>query len=422
MNLQNLLKTLGPGILFASTAIGVSHLVQSTRAGADYGYALLWAVVAANVFKFPFFEYGSRYASAVGESLIDGYSRIGKWMLWLYMGVTLGSMFFVASAVNAVSAGFFDNLFGLSSLFPEFRQFPVAVLLGICMAILLWGKYKLLDRIIKVIGTVMVLTTFVAFGFTLVEGPSTPRADFLPPDIWQPAGIAFIIALMGWMPTAVDLSTWNSLWTLERIKSSGYRPTLRQTLVEFNLGYWVSAMLAICFLTLGAYLVYGTGTSMPDSAASFSQRIIELYTASIGNWSTLLISVAAFSIMFGTSIGVLDGYSRALERSVKLLFAHSTKDVSNTSDRSVYIATLIVLCLGAFAIITWFSGQLRALVDLATTISFLIAPLIASVNFYLVSNSRFPEHGRPGVLMQILSYAGIVFLTGFGLYYLWLLI
>ena len=34
-------KTLGPGILFASTAIGVSHLVQSTRAGAKYGFGLL---------------------------------------------------------------------------------------------------------------------------------------------------------------------------------------------------------------------------------------------------------------------------------------------------------------------------------------------------------------------------------------------
>ena len=53
---SNLLKAIGPGILFASTAIGVSHLVQSTRAGAEYGFALLWAVVIANLFKYPFFK------------------------------------------------------------------------------------------------------------------------------------------------------------------------------------------------------------------------------------------------------------------------------------------------------------------------------------------------------------------------------
>ena len=37
----NLYKTIGPGILFASTAIGVSHLVQSTKAGALFGFGLL---------------------------------------------------------------------------------------------------------------------------------------------------------------------------------------------------------------------------------------------------------------------------------------------------------------------------------------------------------------------------------------------
>ena len=35
----NWFKRLGPGILFASTAIGVSHLVQSTRVGANYDLA-----------------------------------------------------------------------------------------------------------------------------------------------------------------------------------------------------------------------------------------------------------------------------------------------------------------------------------------------------------------------------------------------
>ena len=70
---QNFIKTLGPGLLFASTAIGVSHLVQSTRAGADYSFGLLWAVILANLLKYPFFEYGSRFAASRGISLIDGY-------------------------------------------------------------------------------------------------------------------------------------------------------------------------------------------------------------------------------------------------------------------------------------------------------------------------------------------------------------
>ena len=46
------LKSLGPGLLFAAAAVGVSHLVQSTRAGADFGFGLLWALLLANLFKY----------------------------------------------------------------------------------------------------------------------------------------------------------------------------------------------------------------------------------------------------------------------------------------------------------------------------------------------------------------------------------
>ena len=53
-------KKLGPGLLFAGAAIGVSHLVQSTRAGADYGLGLVWALVLVNIFKYPFFQYGMK--------------------------------------------------------------------------------------------------------------------------------------------------------------------------------------------------------------------------------------------------------------------------------------------------------------------------------------------------------------------------
>ena len=58
---RGLLEVLGPGLLMAGAAIGVSHLVQATRAGADYGYQLIGLVLLVNVLKYPFFEYGHRY-------------------------------------------------------------------------------------------------------------------------------------------------------------------------------------------------------------------------------------------------------------------------------------------------------------------------------------------------------------------------
>ena len=87
--LKTLLKNLGPGLLFASMAIGTSHLVLSTKAGATYGWAMIIPILLANLLKYPFFEFGIRYTNVTGRSLIEGYSRRGKVYMWIYAGITM---------------------------------------------------------------------------------------------------------------------------------------------------------------------------------------------------------------------------------------------------------------------------------------------------------------------------------------------
>ena len=160
-------KTLGPGILFASTAIGVSHLVQSTRAGAAYGFGLLIFILIANTFKYPFFEFASRYASATGTSIIDGYKKLGNWVLWSYLLITIISMFFITAAVGAVTSGFLQNIFQTTNL-GIWNQF---ILFLICGLILSLGKYSSLDSLIKIIGFTLLVSTLFAFSTVLVKGP-----------------------------------------------------------------------------------------------------------------------------------------------------------------------------------------------------------------------------------------------------------
>jgi Mn2+/Fe2+ NRAMP family transporter len=408
--LTNFLKTLGPGILFASTAIGVSHLVQSTRAGADYGFTLIGFIIAANLFKYPFFEFGSRYANATGESLIDGYKRIGKWMLWLYFIITMIIMLFVTAAVGAVTSGFLQNLFGITS----WGIYATIALFVVCIGILGSGHYNVLDKLTKLIGAVLLVSTVFAFILALVKGPNPQLPDFVPPSIWEENSILFIIALMGWMPTAVDLSAWNSLWTLERIKQTGYKPSMKETLADFNLGYTVSAGLSICFVTLGAYMLYGTGTELPNSSGAFAHAVVELYTNYIGEWSYIIIATAAFSIMFGTCIAVFDGFARSFERTIELLFL---ADEQNLSTKKAYNLSLAVIGLGAFIVISVLGKQMKTLVDLATTISFLIAPVIAIVNLQLVTGHQIDKEHKPANWLWLLAWAGILFLTGFALFF-----
>src|SRR5690606_41984837 len=76
---------LGPAIVMAGASIGVSHVVQASRAGADFGMQLLILVVLANVLKYPFFGFGHRYYAATGEHLLAGYKRLHPGVLVLFL-------------------------------------------------------------------------------------------------------------------------------------------------------------------------------------------------------------------------------------------------------------------------------------------------------------------------------------------------
>jgi Mn2+/Fe2+ NRAMP family transporter len=411
--LSKFTKTAGPGILFASTAIGVSHLVQSTRAGADFGLLLLGFVIVVSLLKYPFFEYGSRYANVTQTSIIDGYKKLGKPVLWMYFLITLASMFFITGAVGFVTAGFFENLFGLDFL----GQWTIILLFGICVLILAVGKYNILDSLIKIVAIVLLVSTTCAFLLVLWNGPIEPAENFIPKELWTSGGILFLLALMGWMPTALDLSAWNSLWTLERMKQTNYRPKLKETLFEFRLAYTITAILAVMFVTLGSFIFFGSGEELPNNNADFAHKIITLYTLTIGNWSYLIIAAASFAVMFGTILAVFDGYSRSLQRTVELIFTKK-EEVLRTKFRSFYVLFLFVLLAGSLIVVLQFAGNLREIVDFATVLSFMIAPIIAIFNFRLVTGKYFDKNMQPSVWLKVLSFTGILFLTGFAVYFL----
>lgn len=401
-------KTAGPGILFACTAIGVSHLVQSTRAGADFGLLILGFVVLVTLLKYPFFEYGSRYANSTQTSIIDGYKQLGRPALWLYFMLTIASMFFVTGAVGFVTAGFFENLFGLDFL----GEWTVVILFAVCVGILAVGKYNVLDSLIKIIAIVLLISTVSAFLLTLYNGPIEHVSGFEAKDLWDVSGIFFLLALMGWMPTAIDLSSWNSLWTLERMKQTNYKPKLKETLFEFRIAYIITGILAVMFVVLGSFIFYGSGEELPNSNSLFAHEIVTLYTHTIGDWSYIIIAASAFTVMFGTIIAVFDGYSRSLQRTVELIFTKKEAKI-HKKFRSFYVFFLLLISAGSFVVIFQFGNDLKQLVDFATVLSFMIAPIIAFFNFRLVTGKFLDKEHQPSIWLKILSLSGIVFLIGF---------
>ena len=321
-------------------------------------------------------------------------------------------MFFVCAAVGKVTTGFMQNLFQLQKI--GFQNLTSTILIfSICGLLLIVGKFKVLDQIIKIIGIILLISTIIAFILCLYNGPINKEITIINYFPVNKQSLLFLIPLMGWMPTAIDLSSWNSLWTLEKIKNTNYHPTLKETLFEFNFGYFISAFLSICFMTMGAFLIYGTNITMPSASHLFANQVVNLYTIVFGDWSYIIIASSTFSIMFGTCIAVFDGYSRALKKSVELL------KPKYSDYKNLYNLNVIILILGSFAIICQFenTNNFGILVNFATALSFIVAPVVAIFN-YAIIKKHLDKKYQPPKWLNHLSILGIFYLIIFTLFYL----
>ena len=411
---KQFLKSLGPGLMWAGAAVGVSHLIQSTRAGANFGFYLVGILILANIIKYPFFEFAPRYAAATGKNLISGYNKTGKWAIWLYAIFTFGTMFTIQAAVTMVTAGLLKSILNIDL---EVTSLSLILLVG-TMGLLIVGKFSLFDKIIKIIIIVLTLSTIVAVISAFTHGYN-PQPEFSTVFDWGTVThIAFLIAFVGWMPAPIDVSVWHSYWSVEKQKDTGYRPSLKEALIDFKIGYIGTAFLALSFLSLGALLMYGTGEEFSPKGGVFAGQLMSLYTKSIGTWAYPVIAVAAFTTMFSTTLTCLDAYSKVLKPTTEYILPSIKKKNNNW----LVWFWLAVVVIGALTLIYKFSENMKTMVDIATTLSFVTAPILAFLNYKAVIADYIEEKFKPSKLMRAYAIFGIAFLTIFSIAYLiWLI-
>ncbi len=415
INLKGILKALGPGILFAGAAIGVSHLVQSTRAGASYGFQLIWIIVLINIFKYPFFEFGHRFTAATGESMLIGYRKLGKWVVIVFYCLIAVTAVLGFAAVSLVMSGLASTLFNISiSQNPSTNLLILStILLVIIFIMLLIGRYALLDKTMKLVLFALSILTVTTFLISLVYMKPLPH-DFVPANVWDKVGIAFLIALMGWMPSPIEGSVFTSLWAIERRKQTGYKPTFKETMIDFHVGYIGSAVMALFFLGLGATVMYGSGETFSSSTFAFSQQLVSIYSKTLGAWSHYIISAIAMLAIFSTTLTIIDALPRTIAAAQAQIVG-----ASESYSKKWYWIWAIILAIGALIVLGFFSKSLIKLLDFATIMAFLTAPVFAIFNYKVVNSAFMPDDYHPKKWLRVLSLLGIFFLIGFCLLFIY---
>lgn len=405
---MHFLRALGPGLLMASAAIGVSHFVQSTRAGADYGLIALIFILAATLFKYPFFEFGHRFAGATRKNLLDAYLALGKKYLILFLLLNVITGVGSIAAVTFVTASIFQNLTGYQSI-----TFWSACIFIVSMIILLKGQYSWLDRIIKFLMVILIITTIIAF-FAALERGVAYQESFISPSIFTWASLPFLIALMGWMPGPIEMSAWQSLWVQERERTEKMKFSFQEISFDFNFSYLLTVITAVLFLSLGYFTMHGTGESFSAKGAVFAGQVIELYTRAIGEWTKPIIGLAAFAAMFSTSFTLVDAYPRALSTGLHAIIRLRNEKITRG------IIT-ILCCLISLIIIGVFTSSLKVLVDVVTSIAFIAAPIFAWLNYKVITSSLTPKQYQPKKWLLALGKLGLTYLVVFSVLYIWYL-
>ncbi len=398
------LSALGPGILMASAAVGGSHIIASTQAGAIYGWQLAIIIILANLFKYPFFRFGVQYTLDSGNTLLEGYRQKGKSYLWVFFLLNVFSTVINTAAVGLLCAAILTFVLPISVPVPTLSL----IVIGVSLFILLFGQYRLLDSLSKLIMIALTLTTLTAVIIALMRNGINGVAsqDYIAPNPWSLSALAFIVALMGWMPAPIEISAINSMWVVAKRRIS--KISYEDGIWDFNVGYIGTAILAIVFLALGALVQFGSDETVQMVGGKYIAQLINMYASTIGEWAKALIAFIAFMCMFGTTITVIDGYSRSNVECLRLIL-----NKKQSSLRTLNLAILFA-ALSGLAIIFYFNNAVGPMLEFAMIASFVSTPIFAWLNLSLVLKG---EHRIRGGLFW-LSVIGLVYLTAFTLLFI----
>ncbi len=391
----------------ASAAVGGSHIVASTQAGAIYGWQLAIIIILVNLCKYPFFRFGVHYTLATNESLLEGYRKKGRVYLGVFFILNVFAAMVNTAAVSIICAAILKFIFmAIGVTFAISIPLASTLVIAITWGILILGQYRFLDSLSKGIMIALTISTVSAVIIAAIKGGTPMAPDFVTPDPWTLASLGFIVALMGWMPAPIEISALNSMWVVAKRRLNPV--SFEDRIFDFNVGYIGTAILALVFLALGALVQYGTGEKVEAAGVAYIGQLIKMYAFAIGDWSKLLIAVIAFLCMFGTTLTVIDGYSRANNEALRLLMKKEHRSARNLN------IWMTVTSLVGIVIIAGFMSDVATLLYFAMICSFVSTPFFALLNFSLVRSGTNKVTGG----LFWLGVFGFLYLAGFSILFI----
>ena len=411
---RTLQEKLGPGLLYAAVAVGVSHLVSSTTAGATYGLIMVGYMVLVCLVKYPTFLFGATYAAATGETLVEGYTRMGKWVVVLFFFMQLFEYTFAISGVSVTTAAIFRSVFG-------FESGGIMLELGLvisCMMIVALGRYAVLEDVTRVlvilfsIGTVLAAVIGVA-GIEAGDASISSSLTFDTPTI------LFLIAVAGWMPTGTAGSVGLSLWVKAKSIRLQRPVTTHEATFDFHVGYGAAIFLAVCFVALGTYVMYINHVPVEANGAAFADQLINLFTSTIGDWIYPVIALAAITVMYSTLLTLVDLLPRSSAAALVEIFPVPKEQAADRFGKLFMTFVMVELAL-VLVVLLVLLEDFGTFIAWVTSMGFVVAPVFSFLNHKAMFGPDVKPEDRPGSLLRYWSIGTIIILTIVGVMFVYM--
>ncbi len=282
--------------------MGPGTFLTSAVAGATYGYSLTWALALALLFRFVWVDVAASYVLVTRESLLQGYARIGRWLVWTALTVTV----LVRHSTNLYTVLLMGNAAHLLLPLPFAASGAIwsvgLTLLGV--GLMIGGGYPLIERICTIVIVILGVSLPIAGAIARPDPVAIANGLFIP-TIPNSTGLFSSVLLISAMIGAQAGSMSNlsySYFASER-GWSGVEDLPRQrldllasTACRFGIGMLLQVTAAATILPLGL---------KPGSA----EELVRIFSESMGLAGRLIFGLGLWGICFSSFIGGTMGYS-----------------------------------------------------------------------------------------------------------------
>lgn len=394
-----LLARIGPGILVAATGIGAGDLLTASLGGSTVGVALLWAAPVGAALKWLLNEGIARWQLATGTTLLEGWTRLGSWIRWLFLAYFLGWSFFTGGALISACGVGGTALLPLSED-PEASKRIWGVLHSVAGLVLVWvGGFSLFRRLMSVCIGLMVVTVAAT---ALLSKPDWGAAVRGLVPSFPPGGTGWVLGLLGGIGGTVTLLNYG-YWLREEGAVGAQR--LRDSQVDLGVGYAMTALFGMAMVLIGSTVsLEGSGVRV---APLLAERL-EAVTGPAGRWVFL---TGFWGAVFSSMLGVWQGVPYLFADFLRLHRGQGRAGEVDLKATRAYRVYLVALALVPLPML-WVSVQ-RAQLAYAVLGSLFI-PLLALTLLLLNNRREWVGPLRSGWLINAVLVGALLFFAAVG--------